>query len=155
MLPYSRLERISDVSASQIAMMAASLLLILALTATGLLFLFPDYISAKLSLPKELSQFLLALPILARVGGAGIFLFFTLFLALKKLHRTGVFDRRVSIDKVDVLKGAISTRPTAPLFSMCTLMKSSTSSSKRNTMWSYLRILTVITTALSSSNYVR
>lgn len=113
-LPYSRLERISDVSAPQIAMMAASLLLILALTATGLLFLFPDYISAKLSLPKELSQFLLALPILARVGGAGIFLFFTLFLALKKLHRTGVFDRRVSIDKVDVLKGAISTRPTAP-----------------------------------------
>ncbi|WP_442528784.1 YobI family P-loop NTPase [Serratia sp. CY85251] len=113
-LPYSRLERISDVSAPQIAMMAASLLLILALTATGLLFLFPDYISAKLSLPKELSQFLLALPILARVGGAGIFLFFALFLALKKLHRTGVFDRRVSIDKVDVLKGAISTRPTAP-----------------------------------------
>ncbi|WP_226905701.1 YobI family P-loop NTPase [Serratia marcescens] len=113
-LPYSRLERISDVSAPQIAMMAASLLLILALTATGLLFLFPDYISAKLSLPKELSQFFLALPILARFGGAGIFLFFALFLALKKLHRTGVFDRRVSIDKVDVLKGAISTRPTAP-----------------------------------------
>jgi hypothetical protein len=25
-----------------------------------------------------------------------------------------VFDRRVSIDKVDVLKGAISTRPAAP-----------------------------------------
>ncbi|MCA4113659.1 hypothetical protein LDY77_24310 [Serratia marcescens] len=67
-LPYSRLERISDVSAPQIAMMAASLLLILALTATGLLFLFPDYISAKLSLPKEMSQFFLALPILARFG---------------------------------------------------------------------------------------
>ncbi len=113
-LPYSRLERISDVSARQIAMMAASLLLILALTATGLLFLFPDYIRAKLSFPKDLSQFILALPVLIRVGGAGLFLFSALFLALKKLHRTGIFDRRVSIDKVDVLKGAISTRTTTP-----------------------------------------
>lgn len=113
-LPYSRLERISDVSANQIAMMAASLLLILALTATGLLFLFPDYIRAKLSFPKALSQFLLALPVVLRVAGAGLFLFSGLFLALKKLHRTGVFDRRVSIDKIDVLKGAISTRPAAP-----------------------------------------
>ncbi len=113
-LPYSRLERISDVSAQQIAIMTVSLLLILTLTATGLLFLFPDYIREKLSLPKELSELLLGLPVLARIGGTGIFLFFALFLALKKLHRTGVFDRRVSIDKVDVLKGAISTRPTAP-----------------------------------------
>ncbi|MFM1284666.1 YobI family P-loop NTPase [Yersinia enterocolitica] len=113
-LPYSRLERISDVSACQIAMSAASLLFILALTATGLLFLFPDYIRAKFSLPSELSQFLLALPVFARVAGAGICLFTALFLALKKLHRTGMFDRRVSIDKVDVLKGAISTRPAAP-----------------------------------------
>lgn len=113
-LPYSRLERISDVSARQIAMMAASLLLILALTATGLLFLFPDYIRAKLSFPKALSQFLLALPVVLRIAGAGLFLFSGLFLALKKLHRTGIFDRRVSIDKIDVLKGAVSTRPTAP-----------------------------------------
>lgn len=113
-LPYSRLERISDVSAQQIAMMAASLLFILALTATGLLFLFPDYIRAKLSFPMALSQFLLALPVVLRVAGAGLFLFSGLFLALKKLHRTGVFDRRVSIDKIDVLKGAISTRPAAP-----------------------------------------
>lgn len=113
-LPYSRLERISDVSAGQIAMMALSLLFILALTATGLLFLFPDYIRAKFSLPPELSDFLLALPVFARVAGAGIFLFTALFLALKKLHRTGMFDRRVTIDKVDVLKGAISTRPAAP-----------------------------------------
>ncbi|KKF38263.1 pcar, partial [Hafnia alvei] len=113
-LPYSRLERISDVSAGQIAMMALSLLFILALTATGLLFLFPDYIRAKFSLPPELSDFLLALPVFARVAGAGIFLFTALFLALKKLHRTGMFDRRVTIDKVDILKGAISTRPAAP-----------------------------------------
>ncbi|MCO5784235.1 pcar [Citrobacter meridianamericanus] len=113
-LPYSRLERISDVSTRQIAMMAASLLFILALTVTGLLFLFPDYICTKLSMPPELGRLLLALPVLGRAGGAGIFLFTALFLALKKLHRTGVFDRRVSIDKVDVLKGAISTRPAAP-----------------------------------------
>ena len=113
-LPYSRLERISDVSARQVAMMTASLLLILAFTAAGLLFLFPDYICSKLSLPSELSKFLLASSLITRFGGAGIFLFSALFLALKKLHRTGVFDRRVSIDKVDVLKGAISTRPTAP-----------------------------------------
>lgn len=113
-LPYSRLERISDVSTCQIAMMAANLLFILALTVTGLLFLFPDYICTKLSMPPELSRFLLALPVLGRASGAGIFLFTALFLVLKKLHHTGVFDRRVSIDKVDVLKGAISTRPAAP-----------------------------------------
>lgn len=113
-LPYSRLERISDVSARQVAMMTASLLLILAFTAAGLLFLFPDYICSKLSLPAELSKILLASSLITRFGGAGIFLFSALFLALKKLHRTGVFDRRVSIDKVDVLKGAISTRPAAP-----------------------------------------
>lgn len=113
-LPYSRLERISDVSGRQIVAMAASLLLILMSAVTGLLFLFPDYIRTKLSLPPELSQSLLALPVIARLGGAGIFLFAALFLTLKKLHRTGVFDRRVSIDKVDVMKGAISTRPAAP-----------------------------------------
>lgn len=113
-LPYSRLERISDVSARQVAMMTASLLLILTFTVAGLLFLFPDYICSKLSLPSELSKFLLASSLITRFGGAGIFLFSALFLTLKKLHRTGVFDRRVSIDKVDVLKGAISTRPTAP-----------------------------------------
>lgn len=113
-LPYSRLERISDVSGRQLVAMAASLLLILTSTATGLLFLFPDYIRTKLSLPPELSQFLLTLPVIARLGCAGISLFTTLFLSLKKLHRTGVFDRRVSIDKVDVMKGAISTRPTTP-----------------------------------------
>lgn len=95
-------------------MMTASLLFILASTATGLLFLFPDYICAKLSLPPELSQFLLGWPVLARFGSAGIFLFTALFFALKKLHRTGMFDRRVSIDKIDILKGAISTRPAAP-----------------------------------------
>ncbi|MDD1952002.1 hypothetical protein M1Q09_20335 [Klebsiella variicola] len=113
-LPYSRLERISDVSARQVAMMAASVLLIIAFAATGLLFLFPDYIRIKLSLPPELSKFLLALPLIARFGGAGVSLFFALFLTLKKLHRTGIFDRRVSIDKIDLLKGAISTRPAAP-----------------------------------------
>lgn len=72
MLPYSRLERISDVSACQIAMMTASLLFILASTATGLLFLFPDYIREKLSLSPELSQFLLELPVLARGDAANL-----------------------------------------------------------------------------------
>ncbi|MDP1063036.1 pcar, partial [Klebsiella pneumoniae] len=113
-LPYSRLERISDVSARQVAMMAAGVLVIIAFAATGLLFLFPDYIRIKLSLPSELSKFLLALPLTARFGGAGVSFFFALFLTLKKLHRTGIFDRRVSIDKIDLLKGAISTRPAAP-----------------------------------------
>ncbi|HGS7288977.1 pcar [Klebsiella pneumoniae] len=113
-LPYSRLERISDVSAPQVAMMAAGVLLIIAFAAIGLLFLFPDYIRIKLTLPPELSKFLIALPLTARFGGAGISFFFALFLTLKKLHRTGIFDRRVSIDKIDILKGAISTRPTAP-----------------------------------------
>ncbi|MFP1592838.1 pcar domain protein [Escherichia coli] len=110
-LPYSRLERISDVSACQIAMMTASLYSYWLQTATGLLF-FPGLHPGKALLSPELSQFLLELPVLARFGSAGIFI--ALFFALKKLHRTGVFDRRVSIDKVDILKGAITTRPAAP-----------------------------------------
>lgn len=113
-LPYSRIERISDITSRQVAGMAGNLMLMIVLVMTGLLFLFPDYISTKLTLPRWLSHSLLDLPVVCRLSGAGILLFFALFLILKKLHRIGLFDRRVNIDKVDMLKGAISTRTSAP-----------------------------------------
>lgn len=113
-LPYSRIERISDITSRQVAVMACNLMLMIILVMADLLFLFPDYISTKLTLPGWLSHSLLGLPVVCRLSGAGILLFFALFLILKKLHRIGLFDRRVNIDKVDMLKGAISTRPSAP-----------------------------------------
>lgn len=114
-LPYSRIERIADISTFQIATIAGHLFLILSITLAGLFCLFPEYMRKKLSLSDMLSQFLLDVPAV-RLGAAGLLLFASLYLTVKKLHRMGLFDRRVSVDKIDLSKGAmaISTRPSSP-----------------------------------------
>lgn len=112
-LPYSRIERISDIASFQVAAIAGQLLLVLSLTVAGLLCLFPDSVRNRLSLPDTLSQHLLDIPSV-RLVGAGFLFFSALYLTVKKLHRIGLFDRRVSVDKIDMLKGAISTRPSTP-----------------------------------------
>ena len=114
-LPYSRIERIADITSFQIAAIAGHLLLILSITLAGLFCLFPEYIQKKLSISDMLSQFLLGMPTV-RFGAAGLLLFTSLYLIVKKLHRIGLFDRRVSVDKIDLSKGAmaISTRPSSP-----------------------------------------
>lgn len=114
-LPYSRIERIADITSFQIAAIAGHLLLILSITLAGLFCLFPEYIRKKLSLSDMLSQFLLDVPAV-RLGAAWLLLFASLYLTVKKLHRMGLFDRRVSVDKIDLSKGAmaISTRPSSP-----------------------------------------
>ncbi|MCV5359604.1 pcar domain protein, partial [Escherichia coli] len=38
----------------------------------------------------------------------------SLCLLLNQLHRIGIFDRKVSLDKVDLLKGAVTTRASSP-----------------------------------------
>lgn len=61
-LPYSRIERIADITSFQIAAIAGHLLLILSITLAGLFCLFPEYIQKKLSISDMLSQFLLGMP---------------------------------------------------------------------------------------------
>lgn len=112
-LPYSRIERISDITSFQVAAVAVNLLIILSVMLVGLLCLFPDYVRKKLSLPESVSHHLIEMPAV-RLVLAGLLLFAALFLCVKKLHRIGLFDRRVSVDKIDMLKGAISTRPASP-----------------------------------------
>ncbi|WP_432369297.1 pcar (plasmid) [Pantoea allii] len=112
-LPYSRIERISDISTLQVAAVALDLLVILSVMLAGLLCVFPNYVRNKLSLPETISHFLIGMPTV-RLVLAGVLIFTALFLCVKKLHRIGLFDRRVSVDKIDMLKGAISTRPSSP-----------------------------------------
>lgn len=115
-LPYSRIERIADVTPKQTRIMALSLLATVGSSLAGFVFLFPDYFRNKLSLPTVFSEFILSIPAVLRVGVlAGGAFFVTFYLLLSKLHRMGIFDRRMSIDKIDLSKGAtISTRPSDP-----------------------------------------
>lgn len=113
-LPYSRIERISGVTAEQILKSAALLTLTMMLAGIALFFLAPDYITAKLSLPVALSQKLLTWPFSVRLSGAVLSVLSSLALLLHQLHRTGIFDRKVSLDKVDILKGAVTTKSSSP-----------------------------------------
>lgn len=112
-LPYSRIERISDISTLQVVAVALDLLVILSVMLAGLLCVFPNYVRNKLLLPETISHFLIGMPTV-RLVLAMVLIFTALFLCVKKLHRIGLFDRRVSVDKIDMLKGAISTRPSSP-----------------------------------------
>ncbi|MBN3052239.1 pcar [Pectobacterium brasiliense] len=115
-LPYSRIERIADVTPSQTRKMAMGLLATVGFSLSGLIFLFPDYFRNKLSLSTAFSEFILNIPSVVRIVFLpGCAFFITFYLVLSKLHRMGIFDRRVSIDKIDLSKGAtISTRPSDP-----------------------------------------
>lgn len=113
-LPYSRIERISGVTAEQILKSASLLTLTMMLAGVALFFLAPDYITARLTLPVAISQKLLAWPFLARLIGAVASVLTSLALLLYQLHRTGIFDRKVSLDKVDILKGAVTTKSSSP-----------------------------------------
>ncbi|CAM7981756.1 YobI family P-loop NTPase [Leclercia adecarboxylata] len=112
-LPYSRIERIADVTPSERRMMAVGLLAMVSSCLSGFVLLFPDYFRKKLSLATGFSEAILQIPPVIRIGLlAGGAFFITSYLILSKLHRIGIFDRRMSIEKIDLSKGAtISTRP--------------------------------------------
>ncbi|PWW11073.1 pcar [Pantoea sp. AG702] len=112
-LPYSRIERISNITYSRVASVAFELFILLTVLLAGLLCLFPEYVSDKLSLTDIIGPYFIEMTAL-RLVLAGLLLFTALFLSVNKLHRIGLFDRRVSVDKIDILKGAISTRPSSP-----------------------------------------
>lgn len=113
-LPHSRIDRISSVTAGQILQSAAVLTGTILLTGIALFFLAPDYVTAKLSLPEIFSRYLLERPFAVRLVGATISMVGSLGLLLSQLHRIGIFDRKVSLDKVDLLKGAVTARASSP-----------------------------------------
>ncbi|HAH1019332.1 TPA: pcar domain protein, partial [Escherichia coli] len=109
-LPCSRIDRISDVTAGQILRSASFLTGTILLSGAALFFLAPDYVTTKLSLPGAFARYLLECPFGVRVSGAVASVMGSLCLLLNQLHRIGIFDRKVSLDKVDLLKGAVTTR---------------------------------------------
>ncbi|EMV5268746.1 hypothetical protein AACN63_004734 [Escherichia coli] len=113
-LPCSRIDRISDVTAGQILRSASFLTGTILLSGAALFFLAPDYVTTKLSLPGAFARYLLECPFGVRVSGAVASVMGSLCLLLNQLHRIGIFDRKVSLDKVDLLKGAVTTRASSP-----------------------------------------
>ncbi|MEB6617821.1 hypothetical protein MXL95_22765 [Escherichia coli] len=113
-LPCSRIDRISDVTVGQIFRSASFLTGTVLLSGAALFFLAPDYVTAKLSLPETLARYFLERPFEWRLSGAVVSVMGALCLLLKQLHRIGIFDRKVSLDKVDLLKGAVTTRVSSP-----------------------------------------
>lgn len=114
-LPYSRIERIADIVPVQIFKMALNLFATVGTGLIGLFLLFPNYYGTKLSLSAEFISTVLNIPSIIRIGSSAIPLLIAFYIILGKLHRVGLFDRRVSIDKIDISKGAtISSRPPDP-----------------------------------------
>jgi hypothetical protein len=114
-LPYSRIERIADIVPVQIFKMALNLFTTVGTGLIGLFLLFPKYYGTKLSLTVEFINTVLNIPSIIRIGSAALPLLITFYLILGKLHKIGLFDRRISIDKIDISKGAtISSRPSEP-----------------------------------------
>ncbi|MDC7872039.1 hypothetical protein TH60_21340 [Pantoea ananatis] len=114
-LPYSRIDRIADFTPSQVWAKAFHLLGMSACCLSGLMLLFPHFFRKKLSLPVSFSEYLLSFHPALRTGLAGVAFFITFYLLISKLHRMGIFDRRLSIDKIDISKGAtLSARPADP-----------------------------------------
>lgn len=114
-LPYSRIERIADIVPVQIFKMALHLFTTIGTGLIGLFLLFPKYYGTKLSLSAEFINTVLNIPSIIRIGFSALPLLITFYLILGKLHRIGLFDRRVSIDKIDISKGAtISSKPSDP-----------------------------------------
>ncbi|QWT43222.1 hypothetical protein KNV89_19635 [Dickeya dadantii] len=113
-LPYSRIERISGVTVGQTLKSATVLTGTMLLAGVALFFLVPDYVTAKLSLPETFSRYLLECPFKVRLAGTVLSMVSSLGLLLNQLHRIGIFDRKVSLDKVDIFKGAVTTKASSP-----------------------------------------
>lgn len=114
-LPYSRIDRIADFTPSHVWAKAFHLMGMSACCLSGLMLLFPHFFRKKLSLPVSFSEYLLSFPAVWRTGLAGVAFLITFYMLISKLHRMGIFDRRLSIDKIDISKGAtLSARPADP-----------------------------------------
>ncbi|KHT18418.1 hypothetical protein [Pectobacterium brasiliense] len=118
-LPHSRIERIGDRTARQLLHTSIMLLISIVGTVLSSLLLFPARISGWLGIP-ELG-FLLATdyPVM-RFVNAGVLLTLTLWSVFWQLDRIGLFDRKIRLDKVDLLKGTLSAQAEQPsLLNVC------------------------------------
>ncbi|UUE46901.1 YobI family P-loop NTPase [Pectobacterium aroidearum] len=118
-LPHSRIERIGDRTARQL--LHTSIMLLISIVGTGLssLLLFPTRISGWLDIP-ELGVLLATDYPVMRFVNTGVILTLTLWSVFWQLDRIGLFDRKIRLDKVDLLKGTLSAQAEQPsLLNVC------------------------------------
>ncbi|KHT29732.1 hypothetical protein RC98_02670 [Pectobacterium carotovorum subsp. carotovorum] len=118
-LPHSRIERIGDRTARQL--LHTSIMLLISIVGTGLssLLLFPARISGWLGIP-ELGVLLATDYPVMRFVNTGVILTLTLWSVFWQFDRIGLFDRKIRLDKVDLLKGTLSAQAEQPsLLNVC------------------------------------
>ncbi|MEI7262703.1 hypothetical protein [Pectobacterium carotovorum] len=118
-LPHSRIERIGDRTARQL--LHTSIMLLMSIVGTGLssLLLFPARISGWLGIP-ELGVLLATNYPVMRFVNTGVILTLTLWSVFWQFDRIGLFDRKIRLDKVDLLKGTLSAQAEQPsLLNVC------------------------------------
>ncbi|MEQ9947708.1 hypothetical protein [Pectobacterium aroidearum] len=118
-LPHSRIERIGDRTAWQL--LHTSIMLLMSIIGVGLssLLLFPTRISGWLGIPELGISLATDYPIMRFIGAGGV-LTLTLWSLFWQLDRIGLFDRKIRLDKVDLLKGTLSAQAEQPsLLNVC------------------------------------
>ncbi|MEQ9892020.1 hypothetical protein [Pectobacterium aroidearum] len=118
-LPHSRIERIGDRTAWQL--LHTSIMLLMSIIGVGLssLLLFPTRISGWLGIAELGISLATDYPIMRFIGAGGV-LTLTLWSLFWQLDRIGLFDRKIRLDKVDLLKGTLSAQAEQPsLLNVC------------------------------------
>lgn len=106
-LPDSRVERIHTRSSRQILTTSCLLFCIFILSIIDATLLFPQKIVSTFSLSSAVSQFIAIHP-LWRWGSITILSFIICWYLLSRFYRIGFFDRKIALDKVNLLKAEIA-----------------------------------------------
>ncbi|MEI7240196.1 P-loop NTPase fold protein, partial [Pectobacterium brasiliense] len=106
-LPDSRVERIHTRSVGQILTTSCLLFFVLALAIVVTTLLFPQKIVSTFSLSSEVSHFIAIHPVW-RWGCIGSLSFIICWYLLSRFYRIGFFDRKIALDKVNLLKAEIA-----------------------------------------------
>ncbi|MFJ5334874.1 P-loop NTPase fold protein [Pectobacterium sp. CHL-2024] len=106
-LPDSRVERIHTRSVGQILTTSCLLFFVLALAIVVTTLLFPQKIVSTFSLSPAVSHFIAIHPIW-RWGCIGSLSFIICWYLLSRFYRIGFFDRKIALDKVNLLKAEIA-----------------------------------------------
>lgn len=105
-LPDSRVERIHTRNWWRILGTTSVLFFTLMLIFINTTLLFPDKIISVLSLPSDLKQFISDYPVW-RIGSIIMFSFIICWCFLSRFYRIGFFDKKIALDKINLLKGEI------------------------------------------------
>ena len=106
-LPDSRVERIHTRSVGQILTTSCLLFFVLALAIVVTTLLFPQKIVSTFSLSSEVSHFIAIHPVW-RWGCIGSLSFIICWYLLSRFYRIGFFDRKIALDKINLLKAEIA-----------------------------------------------